>query len=152
MDKIAFFYKLGYNMTKEAASLDELMTATEMAKAYDLSGKEVANLIDMKDKMDYLQSAYGKDRGPSLWAKLVRGTKATGMDVVDIYKSLLGIGRKGVPYLKNVKNVLGRTGVPSKAIAAALPLVLAGGGGYGAYRATRKKSPKEKLLKALGLD
>lgn len=111
MDKIAFFYELGYNMVKEAEEKEE-----------------------------------------TILKRILSGTRATGGEMLDIYKSLFGAGAKGKGYFKNIAEIFGKAGLPAKILAPAVPLAALTGAGYGVYKATRKKSPKEKLLAALGLD
>jgi hypothetical protein len=119
MNKIAFYYELGYRTMLE-------------------------KLADNNPTESKQESALSKALGAA---------KQTGTEMLDVYKKLLGIGLgKEDTYLKALAEAYGKAGLPAKILAPTLPLAVLGGAGYGAYRATRKKSKTERLRELLGLD
>ena len=121
MDKIAFYYELGYR--------------TMLEKLATRKGKKQQ-----------------EPEAPSALSQLWEGTKQTGTEMSDIYKKLLGMGPEGEKYFEALKGVYGKAGLPAKILAPTLPIAALGGAGYGAYKATKKKSKTEQLKEMLGLD
>jgi hypothetical protein len=130
MDKIAFYYELGYRTMLEklaAGQRKKVKTQTE-------------TITDPTDQESLFSKAWG-------------ATKQTGTEMLDIYKKLLGIGLgEKDKYLKALAEVYGKAGLPAKILAPTLPIAALGGIGYGTYKATRKKSKAERLRELLGLD
>jgi hypothetical protein len=205
MDKIAFYYELGYEaMLEKLAQLLPELAALESLEQFQEAMREANQPyepLSRRAALAQLRKKYGKLRGfdakrklakkslesnvpepqvtnapepqvtipttsssqtsavktntskqPSVLSRALTGVKSTGSEIANIYKALLGMGPEDLKYLETLRGAYGLAGLPAKILAPTLPLAVLGGAGYGAYRATRKKSKTERLRELLGLD
>lgn len=159
MDKIAFFYELGYNMTKEAYSGDQ--------EAYQEFMKFLEENPNIAEK--HFGILFSGGDGQKSYRKILKKMYLAGKfkDAPKVMSGTTGefipvATTKGIPaskareMLKNVisrysnqdiLSYLKRAPLASKAIAAGVPLAALGAGALGTYALTPKhKSLKERIF------
>ena len=133
MDKIAFFYKLGYRMALEKNAQFGLPFIDPEAFSEYVGGfQNISPFEDMEDLMKFIRM--NKKRYPKLSQTLEDSIKAR--------TALVRVPRA---------SSAGSRKLLTKILVPTIPAAALAGLGYGAYRMTRPKSKIKRIRKTLGL-